>query len=283
MKNTHFIQPAIIVALVFIIGILLGTKFDSPRENNTGSQSPDMQAGASELQQTTATAHTDADLHQPILEQLAVESNARKELEKSLTDLELQVSELNSHLQNSNVTNTRDSASQTQSSNRWFNEKAMLSTGLSEAEITEIKNKYETIEMEKLYLRDRAIRENWIGTERYTRELTELNGRFDSFRSQTSDNIYESLLYATGQSNRVVIQDVMQNSPASLAGIKTGDFLLQYGEARIYSAFDLRRAITDGEAGEEVRVELDRNGTTSTVYLPRGPMGIRMESTSVQP
>ena len=75
----------------------------------------------------------------------------------------------------------------------------------------------------------------------------------------------------------------MQNSPASQAGIKTGDFLLQYGETRIYSAFDLRRAITDGEAGEEVKVELNRQGTTSTVYLPRGPMGIRMDSTSVQP
>jgi len=283
MKKIHFIQPAIIVILVFIIGILIGAKFDSSRAINTGNQSPDMQAGASELQQTIATAHSEADLHRPILERLEVESNARKELEKSISDLKLQISELNASLQNSNVMNTSDSANQAPGSNRWFNEKAMISTGLSEAEITEIKNQYETIEMEKLYLRDRAIRENWIGTERYTKELTELNGRFDSFRSQTSDNVYESLLFATGQSNRVVVQDVMQNSPASQAGIKTGDFLLQYGETRIYSAFDLRRAITDGEAGEEVKVELNRQGTTSTVYLPRGPMGIRMDSTSVQP
>ena len=283
MKNTHFIQPTIIVILIFIIGILIGAKFNDSRENNSENQLPDSQVDTSELQQPIATAHSETDLHQPIHKQLEIESNARKELEKSISDLKLQISELKTSLQNSSVTNTRDSASQIQSSNRWFNEKAMLSTGLSAAEITEIKNQYETIEREKLYLRDRAIRENWIGTERYTKELAELNGRFDSFRSQTSENVYESLLFATGQSNRVVIQDVMQNSPASQAGIKTGDFLLQYGESRIYSAFDLRRAITDGEAGEEVKIELIRNGTASTVYMPRGPMGIRMESTSVQP
>jgi len=283
MKNTPFIQPAIIVILIFIVGILAGINFDNSRKNNAGNQSPDMQADSSELQQTIATTHTEADLHQPILEQLEVASNARKKLEKSITDLQLQISELNANLHNSNVTNTPDTANQTQSSTRWFNEEAMLSTGLSEAEIMEIKNQYETIEMEKLYLRDRAIRENWIGTERYTNELSALNGRFDSFRGQTNDNVYESLLYATGQSNRVVVQDVMQNSPASQAGIKAGDFLVQYGETRIFSAFDLRRAITDGEAGEEVKIELNRNGIGSTVYMPRGPMGIRMESTSVQP
>ena len=283
MKNKHFIQPSIIMILVLITGILIGVNLDNSPEDNTSDLSPGMRAEPGELQQTISIAHAEEHSHQSIVEQLEAETNARKVLEKTISDLQLQISELGSNLQHSNVTNTPGSASQTQNSSQWFNEEVMLSTGLSEAEIMEIKNQYETTEMEKLYLRDRAIRENWIGTERYTNELSELNNRFDSFRSQTDNNVYETLLFATGQSNRVIIQDVMQNSPASQAGIKTGDYLLQYGDTRIYSAFDLRRAISDGESGEEVKIELSRDGSGLSVYMLRGPMGIRMESTSVQP
>jgi len=283
MRNTRHIKTYIFVAITFIVGTIFGVNFTNFGNNTAENQPSDILATSSDLEHSSTTAHTIEHSHPFIIDQLEAESNNRKKLEKTISDLKVQITELTARQNNSNVANKPDPSSESQNSSRWFNEEAMLSTGLSSEEISELKNNYETIEMEKLYLRDRAIRENWIGSERYTTELSELNNRFDSFRNQTNDNVYETLLYATGQDNRVVVQDVMQKSPASQAGIKTGDFLLQYGETKIFSAFDLRRAITDGEAGEEVKIDINRNGTVLSVYLPRGPMGIRMESKSVQP
>jgi S1-C subfamily serine protease len=72
-------------------------------------------------------------------------------------------------------------------------------------------------------------------------------------------------------------------SPAANAGIKAGDTILQYGNKRIYSWNDLTTATSEGSAETTVTVTVERNGQQQQVYVPRGPLGIRLTTDSVLP
>ncbi len=293
MQKSGKLYPIIIVLLILSIGILIGiiirsdSSINKPIAKGELSTITDTSTSTEASPLSAAVIKSNSRLYLEIAEKISSESDARKELEQTVLDLKLQVSKLSNELQKIDSTSSSSphstSATQSQNSSQWFNEKAMATTSLSKAEISQMKNQYESIEMEKLYLRDKAIRENWIGTQRYSDELGVLNSKFETFRNDIDDTVYETLLYATGQPNRVVVQDVMRNSPAFLAGIKAGDQILQYSNERIYSAFDLRKSITGGDLGEEVKINLSRDGNKMTVYLPRGPLGIRMESASIEP
>lgn len=294
MQQSGKLYPIIIVLLILSIGVLIGIIIKSDSSINKpivkGKLSTSITDASTNTEASPLTASvikSNDRLHLEMAEKISSESNARKELEQTVLNLKLEVSKLGNELQKIGPTSSSSphstSATQSQNSSQWFNEKAMATTSLSKTEISQMKNQYESIEMEKLYLRDKAIRENWIGTQRYSDELGVLNSKFETFRNAVDDTVYETLLYATGQPNRVVVQDVMRNSPAFLAGIKAGDQILQYSNERIYSAFDLRKSITSGDLGEEVKINLSRDGNKMTVYLPRGPLGIRMESASIEP
>ncbi len=289
MQQSGKLYPIIIALFILSIGILVGiiikpnSSINEPISKD-GFSTVTMDTAIEETPQTTSIIKSSDPRYLEMAERISNESIARKKLEQTVLALKRQVSKLGNALEKNGSTSNSTSPTQSQSSSQWFNEKAMVITGLSTTEISQMKSQYESIEMEKLYLRDKAIRENWIGTARYSEELTTLDSKFETFRNDVDDSVYEALLYATGQPNRVVVQDVMQNSPAYLAGIKAGDQILQYSNERIYSTFDLRKSITSGgELGEEVKINLSRNGNTMTVYLPRGPLGIRMESASVEP
>ena len=49
----------------------------------------------------------------------------------------------------------------------WINTQALVGTGLDESQANKICNIYEDVEMERLYLRNRAVHEGWIGDEGY--------------------------------------------------------------------------------------------------------------------
>jgi len=299
-KQSLILAATLILGVGVLIGLNINSKLSADGSSSNNSSSNDSSSNdsssndsssnneASEsdvaaFQQLTTVVNSNEYLYQDIIKKLTTESNARKELEKNVQELNLQMSKLDNELQNSNLTQHSISATPSQNSTQWFNEEAMVDTGLSAPEIAQIKDRYESIEMEKLYLRDQAIRENWIGTQRYLDELNAVDNQFQSLRNDMDDTAYETLLFATGQPNRVVVQNVMQNSPASLAGIKAGDQIIQYSNERIYSASDLRKSTTSGEIDQEVNVDLSRDGNKMTVYLPRGPLGIRMESASIKP
>lgn len=208
-----------------------------------------------------------------------------KNLQATLTDIVSRLDRLESKVSEQDILENKEQHSSVNANKneKWFNREVMLSTGLTESEIMNLRQQYESLEMEKLYLRDRAIRDGWISSERYTDELGKIDDQYKTLRNNLDNSVYDTFLYATGRSNRVIVQDVMQNSPASIAGITAGDYILSYNNVAVYSAFDLRQAISSGQAGEEVKIDVERNGTTVSVYMPRGPMGIRMESQSIAP
>ena len=101
--------------------------------------------------------------------------------------------------------------------------------------------------------------------------------------NQLSEAEYDSYLYASGQTNRVAVTSVLESAPAATAGIEPGDHIIRYDNQPIYNWRELREATSNGQIGETIAVEIDRDGDIVELYLARGPLGIRMNSLSVAP
>jgi len=179
-------------------------------------------------------------------------------------------------------TRTRQNAASPRANN-WFNKQSLIVAGIEPTKADYLKNLYEDAEMEKLYLRDQATREGWLGTERYQTAMSDINGRTDAVRPELNDNEYDAYLYAAGKANRVIVSSVLNNSPASQSGIQSGDSILKYDNNRVYSWTDLTSATQQGSPDSMVLVTIERNGQQQQLYIPRGPLGVRLTTDSIAP
>ena len=96
----------------------------------------------------------------------------------------------------------------------------------------------------------------------------------DALRAEIGDADYERYLDATARPTSVSVASVLESSPAQRAGLKPGDQIVRYGGERIFSMSDLTRATMQGQPGEQVAVDVLRDGVTMQMVLPRGPIGI---------
>lgn len=157
----------------------------------------------------------------------------------------------------------------------WFDEAALVEQGVDEHHAAWLHQRFEELQMDELYLRDEAARGGWLGKPRYHRRVQDLRGES---REELGEDDYDLLLYASGRNNRVLLSDVLQNSPAASAGIERGDIFLRYDGRAIFSTRDLLSATTQGEAGSTVALDLVRNGELLRLYVQRGPLGARIQS-----
>ena len=164
----------------------------------------------------------------------------------------------------------------------WFDERALVASGMSEARALELRTFFEQLELERLRLRDRAAREGWDRPARRA-ELELLDAREDALRERLGEDEYAAYLYASGRPNRVEITSVLASAPAGQAGIRAGDRILRYANERIYSPRELRAATVAGVFGDPVEIEIERGGETLRFYLARGPMGVRTDGLSIAP
>lgn len=232
--------------------------------------------------------------------QLQTEVTKRKQLETKVALLEKQLkADPGSETVSSEETGNDDALASETSANphqggafgggfsgrndQWFNEQAMLDAGIDPTKVNYIKDSFEQAEMDKLYLRDQATREGWINTKRYTDSAKEIEDRTKALRNELSESEYDAYLFAAGRANRVIVSSLLSASPASSAGIQAGDTILKYDNKRIYNWSDLTSATSDGTPNQTVTVTIERNGQTQQVYIPRGPLGIRLTSDSVPP
>lgn len=183
---------------------------------------------------------------------------------------------------NSAASNPHQPGAFSQNAN-WFNEQALLDAGIDQAKVSYIKNVFEQAEMDKLYVRDQATREGWMGSERFNNAMKEISDRTTALRAQLNDDEYDAYLYAAGRSNRVIVESVLTNSPAGNAGIQAGDTILSYDNKRIYSWNDLTSATSAGAANSTVAVTIVRDNQQQQFYVPRGPLGIRLTTDSIAP
>jgi hypothetical protein len=160
---------------------------------------------------------------------------------------------------------------------------SLVFAGIDESSAEDITRRINESELKRLELRDKAIREDYIGTERYREELRSILDENTSVREEVGDEPFDRYLYAIGRANRVGITSVMVGSEAEKAGIEKGDQILSYGDQRMFDWSELRNATTQGSLGEYVDVRILRNGTEVMVSIPRGPLGVRLTSMSVDP
>ena len=96
----------------------------------------------------------------------------------------------------------------------------------------------------------------------------------DALRSELGDAEYERYLAASGRPTNVAVSSVLESSPAQRAGLLPGDEILSYDGKRIFSMSDLTRQTLEGQPGEQVVVDVRRDGVSMQVVVPRGPIGI---------
>lgn len=160
---------------------------------------------------------------------------------------------------------------------------AMVSAGVAPSVADEIVWRDSQVELDRLSLRDQAVREGWIGTARYREELERITADSSPLREQIGDGAWDRYLYVTGADNRVRVAAVIPGSAAEAAGVQPGDLIESYAGARVFGYGELRDLTTEGEGGELIAVQVGRAGEPREVWVPRGPLGVRMEMTRSEP
>ena len=155
-------------------------------------------------------------------------------------------------------------------------ENALIAIGVTAPRITDLRQRIEQMELQQIYLRNQAQREGWLGTSRYNEERRKLEDRDGVVRAEIGDESYDKYLYLSGEENRVAVQSVLAGSAAQAAGIQDGDIIFRYDHRRIFRWSDLTNLTATGRMGENVAVDVVRAGQPMTVYVPRGPLGVRL-------
>jgi len=162
----------------------------------------------------------------------------------------------------------------------WFDAESLARHGVQPAELDRVREAFDASELALLQLEDRARREGWYDAPRYREALRDMRV---ALRAELGDDRFDLLLFASGRHNRVVVTDLLEGSPAERAGIQQGDEILSYADQRVFRGMELKHATTEGQAGERIEVELLRDGSRVRVWVPRGPLGIRMSEASRPP
>ena len=93
-------------------------------------------------------------------------------------------------------------------------------------------------------------------------------------RESIGDDAYERYLEAQGQPTAVQVMQVLSGSPAAQVGLGPGDQITRYNGERIFSASDLRQLTIQGSPGEDVVIDIVRDGVTMQLTVPAGPIGV---------
>jgi membrane-associated protease RseP (regulator of RpoE activity) len=160
---------------------------------------------------------------------------------------------------------------------------ALVASGVDPVLAEDIIWRDSRLELDRLNLRDLAIREGWMGTDRYRDELRAISGDERSMRDDIGDDAWDRYLFTTGEDNRVGVRSVIPGSAAEAAGLRPGDLIEAYAGERLFNFGEIREATTEGEAGELVPVQVRRGGAIVEAWVPRGPLGVQMESDRVAP
>jgi hypothetical protein len=160
---------------------------------------------------------------------------------------------------------------------------ALIRAGVAAGTADEILWRRSQLELDRLDLRDQALREGWLGTDRFRDEMRALNAERLSLRDELDVDAYDRYLYETGESNRVSVDSVIAGSAGDEGGLMPGDVIERYGDQLVLDFEDLRSATSAGERGELVPLQVRRGGQLVEVWLPRGPIGIRLDAARVDP
>ena len=303
-----------LMALMLVIGIVIGVfaiGSKAPPERNAGTiasvktattlhdtRTPAQDEVASRSPHPVENEKTTALLAKPagtegdpdkvafLAELLTQEVSKLRRLERRLVALQNQVTQLETVVADrtrqlsSEQKADKDGQTEAAKDPEKVSEARFLAAGFDPDQTAQLKKRVSEIEMERLYLRHRASRESWLRTPEYYEAVRELR---QGMKEELGEDAYDRFLFASERPNRLLVKSVMESSPAEQTGLQPGDIIFRYDGSRIFSSRDFRDATTRGEMGETVPMEIRRGGEIIEIELPRGPLGVRLDRTTVQP
>ncbi len=106
-----------------------------------------------------------------------------------------------------------------QRSSRQIDEARSITAGIDPATATILVKQRNKSALEEMYLRDQAMREGWLCTEKYRDVRAELQQEVDALWAELDENDHDRLLYATGKPNRITVESVMGEAAAAWVGL----------------------------------------------------------------
>jgi hypothetical protein len=162
----------------------------------------------------------------------------------------------------------------------WFDGQLLRDGGLPDGEVARLEAIFNEYEMKRIELTHQAEREGWANRPRYWNEMI----RFQfGMREEIGDENYDVMLYATGRKNRVVMSELLEDSPAERYGFEPGDVVTGYEGQRVFHGRELRRATAQGERGEWITVDVLRDGEPLRIRAQRGPLGAKLQPARLLP
>lgn len=98
-------------------------------------------------------------------------------------------------------------------------------------------------------------------------------------RAELGDQNYQRYLEANGLPTAARIGSVIGGSPGQGAGLRAGDNIVSYAGERVFSLNEINNLTIQGNLGESVLIEVERNNETLQLTIPRGPIGINSRGT----
>jgi len=168
-------------------------------------------------------------------------------------------------------------------SQRLYSLDNLIKGGINQALAEDIVRRKNIVELKTLQLQDRAKREGYLNTQRYYDELDALEQGKVNLREELGDDRYDEYLFNSKQNNRIRINSVMLGSAAEQVGILKSDVVLSYDDTKVYNWQELKNATTEGKLGEYVSISILRNAQVISFTVPRGPLGVQLGATRIQP
>jgi hypothetical protein len=151
----------------------------------------------------------------------------------------------------------------------------LIKAGINPTDAAEIAVAVDQITLDRLNLRYEAARNGTLDSDEYRDASAEIPNPRDFVQEEFGDDAYDRYLYATGQSNRVIVTDVLQQSLAQQIGLQAGDVLVALDDQRIYSSREIM-PIASATTGS-VPLTIRRDGQILQYYVESGPLGIRSQ------
>jgi C-terminal processing protease CtpA/Prc len=286
-NNKGKIARQVVFSLIVLLsGLFLGMYVIDPVFRSDQESVPEEKLKLNDSGSNVGKTEDYGSLLNSLQKRLSQEERQRHSLQKRVTELERKLKKLQlitKSIENEEPVAEKDTEMSAEVEEELDRETQLVAAGLEPQQAKSITQFLGDIEMERLYLHDQATREGWLGTPRYRQEFMTLVEREEELRLELGDTDYDLYLYGTGQPNRVIIQSVIEDSPAQKVGIQSKDIAYSYAGNRLYSMRDLVTATTEGIANESVLLEVIRDGQIYEFYLPRGPLGVRVTSESHKP
>ncbi len=141
----------------------------------------------------------------------------------------------------------------------------LVDNGFSPQEADEILRRESELQMASLQARYEA---------RLKGERASIPSSSAVLREELGDDAYGRYLEANGRQISVTVSSIFEGSPALNAGMRPGDEIVRYDGNRVFSMNDISRYVMEGAPGENVTVEVMRNGLVMQLAIPRGPLGV---------